>query len=144
MSSEQNTEECLPPYGYEHLDLNQYVAIRRYEDTKIRRRLLATFSRGLVCHPEKIRRHAKLDNALALQFTNKLICIAFSPNAGQPVRRLKTQTPLWPSEQNFKSTSTACVSEGGYSVQAALRTGDICQTNHLHSLMPNKTPMHTI
>ncbi|MEY3901218.1 MAG: hypothetical protein RL189_524, partial [Pseudomonadota bacterium] len=44
--------------------------------------------------------------------------IAFGPNAGQPVRRLKTQTSLWPSEQNFKSNSTACVSAGGYSVHA--------------------------
>jgi hypothetical protein len=38
--------------------------------------------------------------------------IAFGPNAGQPIRRLKTQTSLWPSEQNFKSNSTACVSAG--------------------------------
>jgi hypothetical protein len=41
--------------------------------------------------------------------------IAFGPNAGQPIRRLKTQTSLWPSEQNFKSNSTAGVSAGGYS-----------------------------
>ena len=44
--------------------------------------------------------------------------IAFGPNAGQPIRRLKTQTSLWPSEQNFKSSSTACVTAGGYSVHA--------------------------
>jgi hypothetical protein len=49
--------------------------------------------------------------------------IAFGPNAGQPVRRLKTQTSLWPSEQNFKSNSTACVSAGGYSVS---RKGTSC------------------
>ena len=42
--------------------------------------------------------------------------IAFGPNVGQPVRRLKSQTSLWPSEQNFKSNRTACVSAGGYSV----------------------------
>jgi hypothetical protein len=64
--------------------------------------------------------------------------IAFGPNAGQPVRRLKTQTLLWPSKQNFKSTSTACVSAGGY------RTGDIYQTSQLHSSTPNMRPMGRI
>ena len=39
--------------------------------------------------------------------------IAFGPNAGQPVRRLKTQTSLWPLEQNFKSSITACITAGG-------------------------------
>jgi hypothetical protein len=42
--------------------------------------------------------------------------IAFGPNAGQPIRRLKTQTSLCPSEQIFNSNSTACVSAGGYSL----------------------------
>jgi hypothetical protein len=44
--------------------------------------------------------------------------IAFVPNTGQPVRRLKSQMSLWPPEQHFKSTSTACVLAGGYSVHA--------------------------
>ena len=42
--------------------------------------------------------------------------ISIDPNAGQSIRRLKTQKSLWPSEQNFKSNSTACDSADGYSV----------------------------
>ena len=39
----------------------------------------------------------------------------FLSESGQPVRRFKTKMLLWPSEHNFKSNSTACVSAGGYS-----------------------------
>jgi len=109
LSSEQNTEKLRAAIW---ILTSGSQPVRR--NSKIRRRLLATFSRGLVCYPEK-KRHAKLGNALDHQFTIKLIRIAFGPNSGQPVRRSKTQTSLWPSEQNFKSTSTACVSAGGYS-----------------------------
>jgi hypothetical protein len=45
--------------------------------------------------------------------------IAFGPNAGQPVRRLKLGNRLWPSEADVEVSSTACVSVGGYSVHAA-------------------------
>lgn len=53
--------------------------------------------------------------------------ITFGPNAGQPVGRLKTQTSLWRSEQNFKSNSTDCVSAGGYSVS---RKRIACRNRH--------------
>ena len=62
--------------------------------------------------------HFNEDIHLPAQAASVTHRIAFGPNAGQPVRRLKTQTSLWPSEQIFKSSSTACVTAGGYSVHA--------------------------
>ena len=60
--------------------------------------------------------HSHEDVHLPAQAASVAHRIAFGPNTGQPVRRLKSQTSLWPPEQNFKSTSTACVLAGGYSV----------------------------
>ena len=62
--------------------------------------------------------HSHEDIHLPAQAASVTHRIAFGPNTGQPVRRLKSQTSLWPSEQNFKSTSTACILAGGYSVHA--------------------------
>ena len=62
--------------------------------------------------------HSHEDVHLPAQAASVAHPIAFGPNTGQPVRRLKSQTSLWPSEQNFKSTSTARVLAGGYSVHA--------------------------
>jgi len=62
--------------------------------------------------------HSHEDVHLPAQAASVTHRIAFGPNTGQPVRRLKSQTSLWPPEQNFKSTSTACVLAGGYSVHA--------------------------
>ena len=45
--------------------------------------------------------------------------IAFGERAGQPVRRLKSQASLWPSETRYEIKSDGCVSLGGYSVHAA-------------------------
>lgn len=45
--------------------------------------------------------------------------IAFGPNAGKPVRRLKLGNSLWPSEDDVEVSSDACVNVGGYSVHAA-------------------------
>ena len=67
--------------------------------------------------------HFNEDIHLQAQAASVAHRIAFGPNAGQPIRRLKTQTSLWPTEQNFKSNSTACVSAGGYSVS---RKGSAC------------------
>ena len=45
--------------------------------------------------------------------------IAFGERAGQTVRRLKSQTSLWPSEARYEIKSDGCVTLGGYSVHAA-------------------------
>jgi hypothetical protein len=45
--------------------------------------------------------------------------IAFGERAGQPVRRLRSETSLWPSESRYEFNSDGCVSLGGYSVHAA-------------------------
>ncbi|MEI7591187.1 MAG: transposase, partial [Deltaproteobacteria bacterium] len=45
--------------------------------------------------------------------------IAFGPNAGQPVRRLRLGNRPWPAEDDVEVSSTACVNVGGYSIHAA-------------------------
>ena len=45
--------------------------------------------------------------------------IAFGPNAGQPVRRLRAGAHPWPSEDDIEVNSTACIATGGFSVHAA-------------------------
>jgi hypothetical protein len=45
--------------------------------------------------------------------------VAFGPNAGKPVRRLKNGSRDWPAEDDVEVSSTACVNVGGYSVHAA-------------------------
>jgi hypothetical protein len=45
--------------------------------------------------------------------------IAFGPNAGKPVRRLRAGGYPWPSEGDIEINSTACVAMGGFSVHAA-------------------------
>ena len=42
--------------------------------------------------------------------------IAFGPQAGQPVRRIKTSHSTWPAEDDVEATADACVKAGGYSV----------------------------
>ena len=43
--------------------------------------------------------------------------IAFGERAGHPVRRLKSQTSLWPSESRYEFNSDGRVSLGGYSLR---------------------------
>ena len=62
--------------------------------------------------------HSHEDVHLPAQAASVAHRIAFGPNTGQPVRRLRSETSLWPPEQTNKSTSTACVLAGGYSVHA--------------------------
>ncbi|NDG16564.1 MAG: hypothetical protein EB110_13185, partial [Betaproteobacteria bacterium] len=45
--------------------------------------------------------------------------IAFGPQAGQPVRRIKTSHSTWPAEDDVEATSDACVKAVGFSVHAA-------------------------
>jgi len=47
--------------------------------------------------------------------------IAFGENAGKFVRKLKSKTTqaIWPSENNIKVSSDACISHGGYSLHCA-------------------------
>ena len=47
--------------------------------------------------------------------------IAFGPQAGQPVRRIKTSHSTWPAEDDVEATSDACVKAGEYSVHAQTR-----------------------
>ena len=47
--------------------------------------------------------HFNEDIHLPAQAASVTHRIAFVPNAGQPIRRLKTQSSLWPSEQNVNT-----------------------------------------
>jgi hypothetical protein len=91
--------------------------------------------------------------------------IAFGPNAGQPVRRLKSQTSLWPSEQRLEKLVRyiACpvisdervIIERPQSIRVRLKsrwadgTESLLFTpseflERLVAPIPNKTPMRTI